>query len=99
MGVQTTHPIEYEDIKDPKSFLSVPVLDPEEYLRIAQWKINRVFGYLSLTSIACMGAVIISPNHIVEAASIAIWASSVGLARYLLSSSYNKKGDDHHHHT
>lgn len=72
--------------------LSYPAQSPQDYIKIAQWKINRVFYFLYFTAIASTGAVIIEPKQFVEIAVVAIWISSVGLARFLLSSSYHKTG-------
>lgn len=91
---QVTYPAEYrEDVCDPESITSYPLQGTQEYVKIAQWKINRVFYFLAFISVACVAAVLLDPTQVVGAAVATIWVTSVGLARYLLGNSYRHKGD------
>lgn len=56
-----------------------------------KWRINRVFNFMSGTTVLCLGGVIISPTPVVQIASSAIWLSAAALSRHLLSSAYNGK--------
>ena len=98
LSPQTTYTPKYEEYEDDNPNildLSYPGHSPEDHIKIAQWKINRVFYFLYFTAIASTGAVIIEPKQFVEIAAVAIWISSVGLARYLLGSAYHKRGVSH----
>ena len=89
---QTTYPSEYkENVQNPGTSLSYPVVGPKELIPVTQAKIDRVFFYLFFTSLACTGAVMLVPNQIVEAVVGTIWISSIGLARFLLGSAYHRK--------
>lgn len=56
-----------------------------------KWRIKRVFNFMSVTTVICLGAVILSPIPVVQIAAGTIWASAAALSRYLLSSAYNGK--------
>lgn len=95
-GPHVTYPTEYrEDVCDPEPTTSYPLQGAEEYIRIAQWKINRVFYFLGFVTLACMTVILLDPTQIVVGAVATIWITSMGLARFLLSSSYGHKGDGH----
>jgi hypothetical protein len=73
----------------PLPGISVPVLGPEVYVKVEKWRVNRVFYYLAFTSVICLAAVAIVPTT-VKATALAIWLSSLGLAKFLLAGAYRK---------
>lgn len=96
VSLQITYKREYkEDVQNPGTELSYPAQSPEEFIKVAQWKINRIFYFLIFTSIGCMSAVVLAPGHIVAMTAGVIWINSVGLARFLLSGAYRWRGNRH----
>ena len=93
---EPTLPIKYsEEIAErltPASSIAEPVLGPNTYIRAEKWRINRVFYFLSFTSVVCLGTLMLSPQPAIEVAVVSIWSGAVALSRYLLSSAYNGTG-------
>ena len=56
-----------------------------------KWRINRVFNFMSVTTVICLGAVILCPIPVVQIVAGTIWAGAAALSRHLLSSAYNGK--------
>ena len=78
----------------PEAGLATPVLGPQDIHAMEKWKIKRVFLYLSLTSALCMGALIVSPKHIVQVGVLCIWSSATALSLRLLKRSYHSTESD-----
>jgi hypothetical protein len=75
--------------EEPAGDIIKPTFGSVNCVKVEEWKINRVFYYLSFTSVACLGTIIISPHAPVEATVAAIWTGSVTLSHYLLRAAYN----------
>jgi hypothetical protein len=69
------------------------VISPKEYVRFEQWHVKRVFYFLASSSALCLAAVALVPKTAVQATALAIWAASVGLARFLLAGTYEKSSE------
>jgi hypothetical protein len=67
-----------------------PVLAPDSYARFRKWRIKRVFYFLTCSSALCLAAVTLVPRPAVQATALGIWATSAGLARFLLTGTYPK---------
>jgi hypothetical protein len=65
-----------------------PVVGPQEFVKVRSRDVNRVFYFLTCTSLICLSAVVLYPRPIVQATALTIWAGSVGLARFLLVGAY-----------
>ena len=75
---QTTYPSEYtEDVQNPGRNLSYPVIGPEEFIKVGQSEID--------------GAVMLVPNHIVEAVIRNIWSSTIEPAQTPLDEIYHQE--------
>jgi len=77
----------------PEAGLAMPVLSPKEIRDDQKWRINRVFGFLTIISGMSMGALALSPQHTVQAGVLCIWTSSVAMGRYLLKRAYSSTED------
>jgi hypothetical protein len=75
----------------PEAGLPVAIISPDEYVKVSKWKVNRVFYFLSFTSLGCLSAVVLRSTPVVETAASTIFVSSAALAWRLLSSAYNGK--------
>jgi hypothetical protein len=67
-----------------------PVIASETYTRVRKWHIKRVFYFLTCSSALCLAAVALVPRPAVQATALGIWATSAGLARFLLTGTYRK---------
>jgi hypothetical protein len=78
--------IEYlsEDL-DPEPGKPEPVVTNMEPAKAAKWYINRVFGFLTGSTVTCLAVVAAVPNPAVQGTAGAICAGSFGLARFLLA--------------
>lgn len=77
-----------ENLK-PEPGLALPVLSPEESVKLEKWKVKRAFLFLTATSAMCICALIICPLPVVQIGVVCIWASTVPLGKYLLRHSYS----------
>jgi hypothetical protein len=66
------------------------VLLPQDYVRVRKWHVRRVFYFLSCTSALCLATVALVPKPAVQVTALGIWATSAGLAQFLLASAYRK---------
>jgi hypothetical protein len=66
------------------------IIGPAEYAKVRRGQVNRVFYFLTACSALCIAAVAAAPRPAVQATALAIWAGSLGFARYLLSGTTHK---------
>ncbi len=90
--------IEYlsEDVL-PEPGKPEPVTGDTEYTKVQKWYVSRVFHFLTGTSVACLAAVALTRNPVVQGTAVAIWAGSAGLARFLLAGAYRKSSKAKRH--
>lgn len=69
------------------------VIVHEDYARVKKWHIKRVSYFLTCTSTLCLATVALVPKPAVQATVLGIWATSAGLAQFLLAGAYRKRGD------
>lgn len=91
LTTQIKSPREITEDLEPEEKLAEPVLGPIVYIKAEKWRINRVFALLAFSTLACLGAVIISPVLPVQIVALGVWSGAVGLSRYLLRSAYGQK--------
>jgi hypothetical protein len=86
--------IEYlsEDVLPEPGKAEPVIVGGEEFAKVEKWRVNRVFYFLTGSSIACLTVAALVPNPAVQGTAIAIWAGSVGLAKILLADAYRKSG-------
>jgi hypothetical protein len=65
-----------------------PVLAPEVYIMAERWKVTRAFAFQALVTIVCLAALMLNPPEPVQIAVGSIFAGSLALTKYLLSSAY-----------
>jgi hypothetical protein len=91
LSTQIKDPKEITEHLEPESGLAQLVLGPITYIRAERWRITCVFTFLAFSTLACLGAVIISPVLPVQIVSVSVWSSAVGLSHHLLRSAYSQK--------
>lgn len=67
------------------------VLISHDYIRVRKWHVKRVFYFLTCTSALCLGAIALVPKSAVQVTALGIWATSAGLAQFLLAGAYRKQ--------
>lgn len=67
------------------------LLVPEDYIRVRKWHVKRVFYFLTCTSALCLAAIVLAPEPAVQVTALGIWATSAGLAQFLLADAYRKQ--------
>jgi hypothetical protein len=70
------------------------VIVQEDYARVRKWHIKRVFYFLTCSSALCLTTVALVPAPAVQATALGIWATSAGLAQFLLAGAYRKPGQE-----
>jgi hypothetical protein len=70
------------------------VIGPERFAKVKRGHVNLVFYFLTCSSAMCLGTVALVPRPVVQGTALAIWAGSVGLARFLLAGAYRRKDKD-----
>ena len=77
----------------PGRNISEPVLGPVNYVKAEKSKINKVFYFMAFVSIACLGALMLVPQPVVEVAVGTIWAGALALSRYMMSPPHGDSGE------
>lgn len=81
---------ELSENEDPEPGMSAIALLPEDYSRVKKWHVRRVFYFLTCTSALCLATVALVPKPAVQVTALGIWATSAGLAQFLLANAYRK---------
>lgn len=81
---------ELSEDEDPGPGMSRITLLPQDYARVKKWHVRRVFYFLTCTSALCLGTVALVPKPAVQVTVLGIWATTAGLAQFLLASAYRK---------
>lgn len=63
---------------------TAPALAPQEYAKVRRWHVSRVLWFFTGIAALCLGAVVLSPTHPVEAAAACVLAASAGLCNVIL---------------
>jgi hypothetical protein len=90
-SLQITYRQEYVEEENPGTDLVQPVLSPESSIKASTSGNNKILCFLALTSVVCLGAVVIAPIPIVEATAAAIWLGSLKLAQGILNHPNKKR--------
>jgi hypothetical protein len=85
------YPEELSEDEEPRSAGLGIIVIPENYTRVKRWHVNRVFYFLILTSALCLATVALVPKTPVQVTALGIWATSVGLAQFLLAGAYRQR--------
>jgi hypothetical protein len=83
--VQISYRQEYVEEEDPKGGLEYPVQSPKSFIKASISGNNRVLSFLVITSVVCLGALVLAPVPIVQAAAAAIWHGSLKFAQRMLN--------------
>jgi hypothetical protein len=81
---------ELSEDENPEPGMSGIALLPQEYARVRKWHVRRVFYFLTCTSALCLATVALVPKPAVQITALGIWATSAGLAQFLLATAYRK---------
>ena len=84
-SLQISYRQEYVEEEHPKGDLVYPVQSPESFIKVRASTRSRVLCFLAITSIVCLGALVIAPVPIVQGAAAAIWLGSLKVAQHMLS--------------
>jgi hypothetical protein len=71
------------------------VLLPQDHIRVRKWHVRRVFYFLTCVSSLCLAAISLVPKPAVQVTVLGIWATSAGLAQFLLAAAYRKPDREH----
>jgi hypothetical protein len=84
-STQIGHPEEIIEHEIPSRRIPEPVIvEDTKYKQIRRDKLDRTFYFLGFLSLACLGAVVLSPHAQVAIAAGTIWSGAVALSRHLL---------------
>ena len=75
---------EYVENECPNEGLLHPVLSSESFMKLRISACNRILFFLAVSTIACLGALVLSPTPIVRGAAAAIWLGSYKFAEQML---------------
>ena len=81
---------ELSENEQPEPGMSGIALLSEDSVRVRKWAVRRVFYFLTCTSALCLATVALVPKTAVQVTVLGIWATSAGLAQFLLTSAYRK---------
>jgi hypothetical protein len=90
-STRTAHVDEIAEDLEPENELPQPVLGPAAYIRVEERKINRVFYFLSLVTVLCLGALLLRPTMDIDIAVFSIWSGGCAFSQHLLASAYRAK--------
>ena len=89
-SLQISYRQEYVEEEHPLGGLAYPVQSPESFVKVRVSTNNRILCFLTVTSVICLGALVLAPVPIVQGAAAAIWLGSLKIAHRILTSA-NKK--------
>jgi hypothetical protein len=85
-----TYSDELSEDEDPEPGMSGITLLPQDFARVRKWHVSRVFYFLTCTSALCLATVALVPKPAVQVTALGIWATTAGLAQFLLAGAYRK---------
>lgn len=78
--LQISYKQEYVEEEYPSGGLTYPVESPEPFIKMSVANNNRILCFLAITSMVCLGALVLAPVPIVQGAAAAIWLGSLKVA-------------------
>jgi len=63
-----------------------PVQSPQQFVKISVSGSNQILWFLAISSVICLGALVLAPVPIVQGTVITIWLGSLTFARKVLRS-------------
>jgi hypothetical protein len=81
---------ELSENEDPEPGMPQITLLAQDYVKVKKWHVRRVFYFLTSTSALCLATVALVPKPAVQVTALGIWATSAGLAQFLLATAYRK---------
>ena len=88
VSLQIAYTQEYVEEERPTPGLAYPVLSPNPYIKASVSGNNKVLCFLAITTLICLGALVLAPVPPVQGPAIAIWLLSLKFAQSML----NKRG-------
>jgi hypothetical protein len=82
---------ELSEDERPSSAKPEIILVSQDYIRVRKWHVKRVFYFLTCVSALCLTAIAVAPKPAVQVTALGIWATSAGLAQFLLAGAYRKQ--------